>query len=449
MHNSKLRLSAHVCCAAVAAVLALAAPGTSHAASNDVIGMGNMTKGYTYYNLPGSTAAEHTDTVTACAAEAFKVRSADAELRDGPSYIYSHDYSAAGQVGEIVGNAIGNAIVDQMIEGFGRGVYAAAVENCMVVRGWRVVRLPQTEGLSLSLLPPGELAARLAPWTGAEQPHGEIVRIWKNDALAASTRYLNFRPTHNNDGLLSLAAVTGKSLAMVIMPPPQRTKVVQLDSKWPQKAFTPDQFATTPAEGGVIVVRLTGTSKFDGLRLILVRMGTDPNVMPSTEDRAPDVLIFGEKLGSRKRVKDNIFTAFAAPPGRWRIAAITGMADIGFCMGAPSFPIAAGEVVYAGTFNMAAADLGPDLSLEAPKAWLAGKPAADTIRPAAYTNGSQSACGYNGIYALEFNGVPSDANHRWGSAANASRQMVTEPEREAAPAPTLKATAPAPDVSAQ
>jgi hypothetical protein len=437
MHVSKSRLSTHVCCAAVTAVMALAVPAMSHAA--DVIGMGNMTKGYTYYNLPGSTAADHTDAVTACAAEAYKVRGVDAELRDGPTYVYTNDYSASGLVASGVGGIIGNIIVEQMIEGWSRGVYAAAFENCMVVRGWRVVRLSQSEGESLSLAPLSDMAARLAPWTGADQPHGEIVRTWKNDAVAASTRYFYIRPAHNNDGLLSLTVVTGKSLATVTLADPQRPTVIQLDAKWPTKGLMPDQIATTLPEAGIIVVRLASASRNDGLRLTLVRMGTDSNVKPSANDHAPDTVTVGEIKGAGK---GGTFAAFAAPPGRWRIAAIGGLADIGFCMGAPSFPVAAGEVVYAGTFNMAAADIGPDLTLEAPKAWLAGKPAAETIRPAVYTNGSQAACSYNGIYALEFKGVPNDPDYHWGSVANTPRSATPE----AAPAPAAEVPA-APEVT--
>lgn len=431
MHLSKSRLSAHIMCAA-AATMALAAPAISHA--GDVIGMGNMTKGYTYYNLPGSTAADHSDAVTACAAEAYKVRSRDAEIQYGPTYIYTTNGSLAGNA---IGSVIGNIIVMQMVAGWSRGVYAAAFENCMVIRGWRVVRLPQDEGLSLSQLPTADLAARLAPWTGAAAPHGDIVRTWKNDAAAASTRYLYFRPAHNNDGLLSLTAVTGKPLAAVDLDLDPHTTVLQLDPKWPKKGLTPDQIATTLPEAGVIVVRLTGASSGTGVRLTLVRMGTDKDVLPSSQDHAPDVIAVGQvKDGG----KGGTFAAFAAPPGRWRIAAIAGalgMADIGFCMGSPSFPVAAGDVVYAGTFDMSAEDLGPDLSLDTPKAWLAGQPAADTIRPAVYTNGSQGACGYNGIYALELKGMPSDPDYHWGSAAVAPHAEAPE----AAPATNTDAPA--------
>ncbi len=432
MHLSKSRLSAHVACA-VAAVTALAAPAVSQA--GDVIGMGNMTKGYTYYNLPGSTAADHTDAVKACVGEAFKVRSLDAELQYGRTYSYAYveprAYSGQSAAGTLIGGVIGNIIVAQMVAGWSRGVYAAAFENCMVVRGWRVVRLPQAEGSGLAELAPADIEARLAPWTGADQPHGEIVRTFKNDAASASTRYLYFRPAHNNDGLLSLTAVVGKPLDKLDMQLEARPTVLQVDKKWPQKALTVDQIATTLPEAGVVVVRLTGTSTNTGARLTLARMGTDKDTRPSSQDHEPDSIVVTEVKAS----KGGPFAAFAVPPGRWRIAAIAGMADIGFCMGAPSFAIKAGDVVYAGTFDMAAADLGPDLSLDAPKAWLAGKPAADIIRPVEYTNGSQDGCGYNGIYALEFKGVPNDPDYHWGSAATAVHAAAPEP----APAPATNA----------
>ncbi|WP_443747478.1 hypothetical protein [Asticcacaulis solisilvae] len=425
MHVFKSRLSVHVMCAA-AAVMTLAAPAMSQAA--DVIGMGNMTKGYTYYNLPGTSATDHTDAVKACAAEAYKVRSRDAEIQYGQTYIYTYvdpkGFTMRGETANIVGGVIGNIIVAQMVAGWSRGVYAAAFENCMVVRGWRVVRLPQDEGLSLAQLAPADLAVHLAPWTGADQPHGEIVRTFKNDAASASTRYLYFRPAHNNDGLLSLTAVTGTSLDKVDMSLEARPTAIQIDKKWPQKGLTPDQIATTLPEAGVIVMRVTGTSNNNGVRLTLARMGTDPNVRPALDDHMPDLITVGQLKDAGR---DGSFAAFAVPPGRWRIAAVAGMvADIGFCMGSPSFPVEAGQVVYAGSFDLSAADLGPDLSLEAPKAWLAGKSAADTIRPAVYMNGSQAACGYNGIYALELKGVPNDPDYHWGSAAAVAHPAAPE-----------------------
>ncbi|ESQ91341.1 hypothetical protein ABAC460_07175 [Asticcacaulis sp. AC460] len=406
---------------AAAAILALTVPAITHA--ENVIGMGNMTKGYTYYNLPGTTAADHNDAVTACAAEAYKARSYDAELRDGPSTVYSNNnYSVAG----IIGSAIGDAIVDDMISAWGRGVYAAAFENCMVVRGWRVVRLPEAEGKDLWMNPAPDIAARIAPWTGAEQPHGEVVRIWKNDAASAATRYLYFRPAHDKYGLLSLTAGTGTSLARVTLAPPQKPVIIGIDPKWPEKDLTPDQIAAALPEAGVIVIRLKGASNKTGLRLTLARMGADKDVLPSTVDHAPDVLTVTGAIKGKD--KDGVFVAFTAPPGRWRIASIAAMPEIGFCMGSPSFPIEAGEVVYAGTFDLSAADLGPDLSLDAAKAWLAGKPAADTIRQAAYTNGSLGPCGYNGLYALEIKGAPFDPDYHWGSAAKAPKPTEATPQ---------------------
>jgi hypothetical protein len=78
-------------------------------------------------------------------------------------------------------------------------------------------------------------------------------------------------------------------------------------------------------------------------------------------------------------------------------------------------------VVFAGTFDLGAQDIGPDMSLEPVKTWLAGQPAAATIRPAVYTNGSVGACGGIGtIYALEIKGAPFEPNYRWGSRAGLS-----------------------------
>lgn len=67
-----------------------------------------------------------------------------------------------------------------------------------------------------------------------------------------------------------------------------------------------------------------------------------------------------------------------------------------------------GEVVYLGTFNMTAENMGPDLDLAAPAAMIGG-PGAGGLRAARYRNGSISAC-YPGIvpYPLEFDGAPFD-----------------------------------------
>jgi hypothetical protein len=77
-------------------------------------------------------------------------------------------------------------------------------------------------------------------------------------------------------------------------------------------------------------------------------------------------------------------------------------------------------VVYAGSFDFAATDMGPDLDLSPAKAWLGATPQAQVLRPAAYVNGTRGLCGANHIYALEVKGAPFEQGYVWGSAAAAT-----------------------------
>jgi hypothetical protein len=385
--------------AVIAAISAVALPGLGHAAAD----LSKMTPGYTYYNMPGTTLADHDVEVGACAAEAVKVQSFGAQANKHMSGL----------------------LVDAMGDAANRGAFAASLENCMVVRGWRVVRVPDAEGKKLSQLAPTDLAKAISPWIGAEQPHGEIVRIWGNDAANAEVTRYAIRPKHNNDGLLSLKAATDSPLAKVTIPPMGAVTVAKIDPKWPTKPLMPKDIATTLPEAGVVIVHLKGITVKDGIGFAFVRVGPDKDTFPSTLDNAPDQLgFYVAKLFAKK---EGNFLAIAAPPGRWRLASMGIAPQLGFCLGAPSFSVSAGEVVYAGSFDMSGTKLGPDLSLDAPKAWLAGQPAAETIHAAEYTNGTQGLCGYNGVYALEVEGAPYEPGYKWGGAAKA-RSVEAAPE---------------------
>ena len=72
----------------------------------------------------------------------------------------------------------------------------------MVAHGWRVVRVPDAEGVELAALAQPDLIARLTPWIGAADPHGEIVRIWNNDAMRSSS-YVKVKPAFFVEGQLS------------------------------------------------------------------------------------------------------------------------------------------------------------------------------------------------------------------------------------------------------
>ena len=376
----------------MAAILA-AAPAVSHA---ELPNLSHMTLGYSYYNRPGATPADHDSAVVACSTEALKVQSFDSQV-----------------------NFVTGILPDLVTAASNRGAFGASLENCMVVRGWRVVHLPDAEGEALSKMQPAAVASQLAPWVGADQPHGDVVRVWGNDAAnAAVTRYA-IRPDHTNNGLLSLKAATASPLAKITVPEQPVVKAGKL-----ARGLKPGEIASTSSESGVILIDLKGLSGKNGIGITVARMGADKDAASSATDSAADA--FKLMVGTMAAKKEGNFLAVAVPPGRWRIASMGLAPMLSFCLGAPSFEIKAGEVVYAGAFDLGAADLGPDLSLDGAKAWLAGQPAAATIRPAVYTNGAQGTCGFNGIYALEVKGAPYEPGYQWGGAAATADAGATQ-----------------------
>lgn len=385
--------------------------------------LGRMTMGYTYYNRPGAELKAHDADVIACAADAARMLSVDEALHTG---------AAQGLVGALVGGAIQNAAH--------RGAVAAGLENCMVVRGWRVVKLGDDEGQALAKLPQADLAARLAPWIGAAVPHGQIVRVWGNDAANAVTHRYAMRPDHTNNGQLSLAeATTGDLHQFETSGRPVDSARAVLDPKWPKKALTASTLSAAPNGSGILMVRIRGLSLRNGIGVWLSREGADKDIFPSRSDHGPDLLLAAKGLLFAHH--DGDMFVIATPPGRWRLAAIGMTPSLSLCLGSPSFAVGAGEVVYAGTFDLGAADFSPDLDLAPAKAWLAGQPQAQTVRAAEWVNGSRGLCDGNGMYALEFKGAPFEPGYAWGgalAAAGASAPVAAPaggaPTAQAAPA---------------
>jgi hypothetical protein len=160
--------------------------------------------------------------------------------------------------------------------------------------------------------------------------------------------------------------------------------------------------------------------------------------------------------------KSGQWIAVAAPPGHWRLEklALQGVGfEVNFCLGAPAFDVKAGEVIYAGTFDLNGSGVTPDLALDPARAWLgAASPFAAQVKPAAYVNGSRARCGGSSIYDLEFKGAPYADGYGWGGAsrqaaatatATSAPPSVTEPTAQptasstpaAAPAPASATTA--------
>lgn len=397
--------------------LALAAPAPKAAdADGQGVHLSRMTMGYSYFNRPGASVPEHNADVLACLSQAVTTRSFDQVINNGANM---------GIAGMLIGGAIGDA--------YYHGTVGAGLENCMVVRGWRVVSLADAEGKALAALPPAPLMDRLAPWIGADAPPGTVVRIWNNDAANAAIPRFSIRPAHQNDGPLSLKAVNGQTLDQATGPnfvPPQRVKA---DKTFPSKPVKPAEIAAVTPQAGIVLVRVSNGGMRNGAGLSFARVGPDPGTPPSTLDRRPDIVSVNA---------NGKFVAMPVAPGRWRMSSLGYMPVLSLCLGSPSVEVRAGEIVYLGSFDLGAAAIGPDLDLAPVQAYLAGQPAASSVRPAAYTNGSTSICTDPGMYALEVPGAPFEAGYRFGGARLAAASPIRAPTVAAWPAPAPTAPAP-------
>ncbi len=318
--------------------------------------------GYTYFHHAGADMAAHDAAVDDCARQALTV--------------------AAPSLGtaSIVGGLAGPAIEALQLKGVMRVYFAANVENCMVSRGWEVVRLGDDEGRALSVLPQPQQAAVLAPLVGSPAPHGEVVR--RPAPLGA---LLDQGGYSDRAGPPSLSLTAGARAGPRPDTPPAATAYRQHAVK-PLFAPLP---AATPAGASAIVVRMTTIAPHQ-LPIQLVRLD-GPDGAPASLDSlalATPTKAFW-KAGSRF---ERTYVA-VVQPGRWRLAGAQG---ISLCLGGPVFDLAPGEAVFAGSFDAASLDpLIPDLDMEPARVALAASdPAlAARLRPADWRAGGPFTCG--------------------------------------------------------
>jgi len=371
----------------------------AQAADDNELNLGRMTAGYSYFNKPFADTAMHNADLSACLADAANMRSFGEQLRP------------TGLLPEL------------MADSATRGTVMAGVENCMVVHGWRVVHLSDAEGATLAALPPADLMARLSPWIGAETPHGDVVRVWHNDAALAAVNHFSLHASHSKDGDLSLLALASlpndalkanRAEATAATEHPQK---ITLDPKWKKPKLKPEMLDAAPEGSAIIIIGVSGISLRQGNGFVFNRMGPDIDTQPSAIDHGLDEIAAGAGAigGSGLHIM-----AFAVPPGRWRIYSMFGGGiSLNFCLGAPSFEAKAGEVIYAGALNLKQEKLAPDQSLDAVRAWAGGAKAVERVKPAIWTNGSRSKCAPNSLYALEFEGAPFEQGYALGSKATA------------------------------
>jgi hypothetical protein len=416
---------------------------TAEQAGPEEFRLGVSTAGYTYFNQPGADIARHDEELKACLRESIKVLSPDEQMH-------------AGSTG-ILDILIGGLIVDALSD----GVRPSAVENCMVVRGWRVVALPEAEGKALNELPAQDISKALEPWVGAETPNGQIVRDgFHNEAITAKTKRFELRPPGENRYRLSAKSL-GDFLKKEREQQNEERKQLKQRGESPVEPFEPYEAKAikkaekvyAPPGTALIIVNMKNLSQRNGIFIEFQRMDDASNTLAEGSKAAPNILLSGAYLlGARK---DANWRAYAVPPGRWRLAKLNMVYEnVNLCMGSPAFEAKEGEVIYAGTFDMGGDTLGPDLSLDLVKTWLNGQAGTENVQPAAYSNGWTGECGSSSIYALEFNDVPFRENYHWGSrivaAAATGTPAMIEDQPVAIPAadsvaPTIEPTEGAPE----
>lgn len=362
---------------AVATMAFVAGPAAS---TDRLVDLGELAPGYTYYNRPGATIDGHNRELAECTQ-----RTLNWHFGPPPS----------------PGGLLYRGLLDRWLwDGPMAGVEAAQVENCMIVRGWRVVDIGASRGRDLSHAPIGALSEVLAQEIASPSPSGVVVRKWGNEALRPGSFTVASRPRTPSNQQLSLRLYAESAPPPLEQLPWPGQPVI--DPSWPKGRLKHSELGRAPAGSGIILVRIAGTS------MAFARMGETPDDMPALRDHAPGIVI--ASISPLKANKEGDWFAFAVPPGRWRISP--------YCFGSPAFEVEAGEIVYAGAFRPQP-DLTPDLSMEAALAWL-GSEFAPRARPASYRNGTLGSCrGIEAVlYALEFPGAPFDAGYSWGSAAS-------------------------------
>ncbi|HEY1425865.1 MAG TPA: hypothetical protein VGF50_04260 [Caulobacteraceae bacterium] len=397
------------------AALAAAMLAMAGQAQADPVNLARASAPNTYFNRPGADLATHDAELRECMAMA-------ARTAQGGGYAYSPS---------LVGALVAAAVVAAMDSVENNHALRANAENCMVVRGWRVVALPEDQAAAIAKLAQPEQAQKLRDWVGAANPPGEVIRQWTNDAAVGATS--KFEAGKLVGGAPDLSFTARDRSQDAKLPDPASTSI------WTRYAgdavpLKPGGFDKAAKDEAIVVVFVKGSGLHAGDTLEFRRVGTDPDTPPHKTDKLPDLLRAYDNWVWHKAGQ---WYAFAVPPGRWRIGALSEVGnnyELNFCLGAPSFEARAGDVIYAGTFDLSADYIGPDLTLDPAKAWLGAGPYADALKPAAYVNGARAQCGGTYIYDLEAKGAPYVDGYGWGGAIHATSTA-------AAPTPPTPATA--------
>lgn len=341
-------------------------------------------EGYIYFNRSGATPADHTRDLQTCVGTAM----ATLPHRGIPPGTKTRADITSFYSGEFSTLATFQA----------RGRAEANLQNCMIVGGWRVMRLDDAQGQALWRADPAEIRRQLDTWAGAPHPPGQEVRAFANDAARKGTVLLDLRVLD----FPSIHDLATRSLDMGAVPIPRAPALFRTGNpKWRPPSLTPDRLGAAPPDAAIVVMIISGESgqKYDGIEFR--RVPSTPYAIAFDEDGRPDQFFPDDKksLPAGK----GWMSVLAVPPGKWVLSLRSGLE---MCLGAPAFEARAGEVLYLGAFDFGAETLAPDMALDPARSLLAPAPAlADRLKPVSWVNGATWPCHpLFPFYAITFKG---------------------------------------------
>lgn len=374
--------------ALVAAALLVLGTGVASAQAN----LAQATAGFLYFNRPGASIAEHDSELKNCAEVASN------------NYIaasLTSDRQPTFSLGQgVLGDAIGSVVNRSMLSGWARAHWNIVLEHCMVVRGWRLMRLDTTTGERLEALAQGALHREFEQMVGVQDSRGEVARIWRNEGGAPGT-VMAISPRNAQRVMLSALAVP------VDAPSPAEPVEIDPGRQYGDVQLQPVNAAslpTIPDGQALLIVGLIGAR--DGSRHYGIEL------RHSDGGRTETARIH---YGGAERVDGRLQNtlAFVVSVGEWAVAG--DAMHMNYCMGAPAFTVGSAEVVFVGEFDRSV-QLNPDLS-EAAKQRHVPPSLRQRTRSAQWENGARWACPATNVYSLEFEGFPFRSNYQWGSRA--------------------------------
>lgn len=390
-------------------------------------------EGYVYYNRERATLAAHDEELRHCL--------------DQASLLVQPDPSAgAGGGGGLIGALVVGVMRGVMQSQAQRRGVVANTTNCMMLKGWRLVRVDESLGAEMAAREQAQIAERLSPWIGAEIPQGEIIRQFSNEI--ALTEAIAWGPAGDLDKIpLSIQALAPLEPPSAADAAPSRAaRGPRHRFAGPLRALRERDLAELTPESTLIVVRIAGTNRLGGTTIGFSRFVEQPLADIESRGFAANLTQPAFATSSEPRERTMFFLA---PPGRWRINSMGHtLWSTSFCWGAPTFEVAAGEVVFL-DFNLLESRV-PSFSTQAANTHLSTAPAhiAARARGASFVNGQTFQCGgSSAFYAYEIPGAPYADDYQVGSRAPHLRAAAVAVEAESLPLGSMNATIGVPPTS--